>query len=131
MALKLLTFSGGLLDEDDALLNGENVSPELRGGEGDGGRRGRGRRDGIERRGVNLDPLVDAIATGPRRAHGNPPCCYLTHVSVSVNESSQDFLNISGVSTIFNFLLHLFLRELASVLLLRNNRRRRDSPNLP
>ena len=108
MALKLLTFSGGLLDEDDALLNGENVSPELRGGEGDGGRRGRGRRDGIERRGVNLDPLVDPIATGPRRAHGNPPCCYLTHVSV--NESSQ----ISGVSTIFNFLLHLFLRELAS-----------------
>ena len=48
--MKLLTFSGGLLDEDDALLNGENVSPELRGGEGAGGRRGRGRRDGIERR---------------------------------------------------------------------------------
>ena len=77
--MKLLTFSGGLLDEDDALLNGENVSPELRGGEGDSGRRGRGRRDGIERRGVNLDPLVYAIAAGPRRAHGNPPCCYLTH----------------------------------------------------
>ena len=77
--MNLVTFSGGLLDEDDALLNGENVSPELRGGEGAGGRRGRGRRDGIERRRVNLYPLVDAIATWPRRAHGNPPCCYLTH----------------------------------------------------